>query len=152
LVATRRAHEDVNENGSSAVAPDAADVLDTPQAGSLALRGSAYAQPATAAGCCSHSLPLPLLIRHLHQVGFGRYTTALSIADNCCHHHRRRRQHDCAARVHRKGGGAPKRRDGEPARSSLLFSALGVLAALTFATLAGYSSTLVLGTVVASVG
>jgi len=142
----------VNENGSSAVAPDAADVLDTPQAGSLALRGSALRAAGYGGGMLLALIAVPLLIRHLHQVGFGRYTTALSIAT-------------IAATITEGGvstialreftAKAGARRNDVMASLlglRLLFSALGVLAALTFATLAGYSSTLVLGTVVASVG
>src|SRR5436190_9320524 len=56
------------------------DVLDTPRAGPLALRGGALRVAAYGGGMLLALVSAPLLIRHLHQAGFGRYITALSIA------------------------------------------------------------------------
>jgi O-antigen/teichoic acid export membrane protein len=94
----------------------------------------------------------PLLIRHLHQAGFGHYVTALSIA---------------TIAVGLTEGGVSMIALREFASSTgrerhsalrgilgirLLLSVVGVIAATAFAAVAGYSRTIVLGTAVAGIG
>ncbi len=94
----------------------------------------------------------PLLIRHLHQVGFGRYVTALSIAT-------------IAAGLTEGGVNAIALREFASRTGAergtamadmlgirLLLSVVGVLGATAFAVAAGYSRTIVIGTAIASVG
>ena len=56
------------------------DVLDSSAAGPLALRGSVMRVGGYGGGMLLALISAPLLVRHLHQVGYGRYVTALSIA------------------------------------------------------------------------
>lgn len=128
------------------------DVLDTSRAGPLALRGSVMRTIGTGGGMLLALISAPLVIRHLHQVGYGRYVTALSIA--------------AIASGLTEGGVtmialrefASRRgrsRDGAIASMlgvRLLLSALGLAAAVGFAAVAGYSQAIVLGTAVAGVG
>lgn len=94
----------------------------------------------------------PLLIRHLHQAGFGQYVTALSIAT-------------IAAGVTEGGVNTIALREfasrtGRDRDSvmrgmlgiRLLLSVVGVIAATVFAVAVGYSRIIVLGTAIAGIG
>ena len=133
--------------------PEAAgDVLDTARAGPLALRGSAMRLGGYGGGMLLALISAPLLIRHLHQIGYGRYITALSIAT-------------IAASL-TEGGvntiavrefASQKGSERDAAMSNmftirLLLSAVGVLATVGFAAAAGYGQAIVVGTAVAGVG
>lgn len=64
----------------AATDPEArADVLDTPQAGSTALRGSALRTGAYVTGLLLSLISAPLLARHLGVEGFGRYVTVTAL-------------------------------------------------------------------------
>jgi O-antigen/teichoic acid export membrane protein len=128
------------------------DVLDTAHAGPLALRGSALRVGGYVGGMLLALISAPLLIRHLHQTGFGQYVTALTIAT-------------IAAGLTEGGVNTIALREFAslhgPARddamrgllgSRLLLSLLGVLGATLFAVIAGYSETIVVGTAVAGIG
>jgi O-antigen/teichoic acid export membrane protein len=133
-------------------ADPAGDVLDTSRAGGLALRGSVLRVGGYGGGMLLALVSAPLLIRHLHQVGFGRYVTALSIAT-------------IAAGL-TEGGvntialrefASRTGRDRDAAMANvlgirLLLSVVGVIGATAFAAVAGYSHTIVLGTAIAGIG
>jgi len=133
-------------------ADPAGDVLDTSRAGGLALRGSVLRVGGYGGGMLLALISAPLLIRHLHQTGFGQYVTALSIAT-------------IAAGVTEGGvntialrefaSRAGRERDSAMAGMlgiRLLLSVVGVIAATVFAAAAGYSRVIVLGTAVAGIG
>jgi O-antigen/teichoic acid export membrane protein len=124
-------------------APDHADppgdVLDSSRAGALALRGSVLRLGGMGGGMLLALVAAPLLIRHLHQVGFGQYVTALSIAT-------------IAAGLTEGGVNAIAlrefaARDGRDRDAvmrdifgiRLLLSAAGVIGAVAFAAAVGYS-------------
>jgi O-antigen/teichoic acid export membrane protein len=128
------------------------DVLDTSRAGGLALRGSILRVGGYAGGTLLALVSAPLLIRHLHQAGFGQYVTALSIAT-------------IAAGLTEGGVNAVALREfasrtgreRDTAMSGmlgirLLLSVIGVIGATLFAAAAGYSRTIVIGTAIAGIG
>ena len=133
-------------------ADPAGDVLDTSRAGGLALRGSILRVGGYGGGMLLALISAPLLIRHLHQIGFGQYVTALSIAT-------------IAAGL-TEGGvntialrefASRTGRERDAAMSGilgirLLLSVVGVIGATAFAAAAGYSRTIVLGTAIAAIG
>jgi len=128
------------------------DVLDTPRAGPLALRGSVLRVGGYGGGMLLALISAPLLIRHLGQIGFGHYITAIAIVT-------------IAASLTEGGVNAIALRDfasqsGERRNDSMAhllgiriaLNVLGVLGSVAFALIAGYSSALVLGTAVAGIG
>jgi O-antigen/teichoic acid export membrane protein len=128
------------------------DVLDSRRAGPLALRGSVMRVGGYGGGMLLALISAPLLIRHLGQVGFGHYITAIAIVT-------------IAASLTEGGINAIALRDfasqtGERRNDSMahllgiriVLNVLGVLGSVAFAVVAGYSSTLVLGTAVAGIG
>ena len=128
------------------------DVLDSTWAGRLALRGSVLRVGGYGGGMLLALISAPLLIRHLNQVGYGRYITALSIAT-------------IAASLTEGGvntiavrefaSGARTDRDlamADMLSIRLLLSGLGMVGAVAFAAAAGYGEAIVVGTAVASVG
>jgi O-antigen/teichoic acid export membrane protein len=139
-------------HGTPADADRAGDVLDTSRAGGLALRGSVLRVGGYGGGMLLALVSAPLLIRHLHQTGFGHYVTALSIAT-------------IAAGL-TEGGvntialrefASRTGRERDAAMSGmlgirLLLSIAGVVGAVAFTLAAGYSRTIVLGTAIAGVG
>lgn len=133
-------------------ADDPADVLDTPEAGGRTIRGSALRAGSFGASTLLALISVPLLLRHLGVVEFGRYFTITSLIA-------------LVGGVTDVGlGGVVLReyavRTGA-ARDAfmrsvlgarLLLSAVGVAAACLFAVVAGYSDGLVLGTLLAGLG
>lgn len=133
-------------------ADPAGDVLDTSRAGGLALRGSVLRVGGYGGGMLLALVSAPLLVRHLHQTGFGRYVTALSIAmiaagltEGGVNTIALR---EFASRTGRERDAAMRGILG----IRLLLSAAGVIGATVFAAAAGYSQTIVLGTAIAGVG
>jgi O-antigen/teichoic acid export membrane protein len=59
--------------------PSPVEVLDTPEAGPIAIRGSAMRTAGYMAGVLLSAASAPLMIRHLGVVDFGRYVTVISI-------------------------------------------------------------------------
>jgi O-antigen/teichoic acid export membrane protein len=128
------------------------DILDTPQAGPAAIRGSALRTGGYVTGVLLSALSAPLLIRHLGIGDFGRYVTVLSLiaivgglADAGL----------TAVGVREYAVRAPD------ARRRLVQNLLGLRLVLTtiavggavaFSALAGYGSELVLGTLLAGIG
>ncbi|GAC1438834.1 MAG: hypothetical protein NVSMB51_15520 [Solirubrobacteraceae bacterium] len=128
------------------------DVLDSAQAGPRALRGGALRAGAYAGGVVLSLISAPLLIRHLHQVGFGHYVTVYSIIA-------------IVSGLTEGGLNALALRefttltddDRDRMMSNmlglrLLLSFGGAVLAVLFALLAGYSSELVLACAVAGLG
>jgi O-antigen/teichoic acid export membrane protein len=135
------------------VEPESAgDVLDTARAGPLALRGSALRVGGYGGGMLLALISAPLLIRHLHQGGYGRYITAVSVAT-------------ITASLTEGGVNAIAMREFASRRGPdrdaamanmlsirLLLSVLAMAAAVGFAAAVGYAQVIVVGTAVASVG
>jgi O-antigen/teichoic acid export membrane protein len=128
------------------------DVLDSAEAGPLALRGSAMRVAGYGGGMLLALLSAPLLIRHLGQVGFGHYVTAVSIVT-------------IAAGLTEGGVNTIALREfasrSRSERDTVMANLLGVrivlclvglLGAVAFTVAAGYDSTLIVGTAVAGVG
>jgi O-antigen/teichoic acid export membrane protein len=130
----------------------AADALDTPEAGRAATRGGLLRSAGYVLGVGLGVLSAPLLIRHLGEAEFGRYTTILSIVV-------------VAAGITEGGLNAillreHATREGAE-RDRVLANLLGVRLALTlvtmggavaFVAIAGYGSTLVVGAALAAAG
>ncbi|HTZ87489.1 MAG TPA: oligosaccharide flippase family protein [Solirubrobacteraceae bacterium] len=137
----------------SAVEPASeGDLLDTRQAGPAALRGSVLRTGAYVLGILLSLISAPLLVRHLGVATFGRYVSVLSLVT-------------IVAGFTEGGLNSVVLRefatlDGAR-RSAMMRSAIGMRIVLTlagvalvtaFAAIAGYGSTLVLGTLLAGVG
>ena len=130
----------------------AEDVLDTGEAGGQAIRGGALRAGSYLAGTLLALVSVPLLVRHLGVVEFGRYFTVVSLIG-------------LVGGVTDVGLGGVVLREytvrAGPDRDAFMRSILGarlaltsvgVVAAVLFALVAGYSSALVLGTGLAGVG
>jgi O-antigen/teichoic acid export membrane protein len=145
---------------SSPVLPPAAahaagsddDLVGSSAAGPAALRGSALLGGGYAAAIALSLVSSPLLIRHLGIADFGRYTTVVAIVTivsgltdaglvNIALREWATREGEDRARLMRSLLGV-----------RLELSAAGVAIGVVFAVLAGYDSTLVLGTLIAGVG
>ena len=130
----------------------AVDVLDTPEAGALAIRGSAVRTLGYVVGALLAVVSAPLLVRHLGVVDFGRYYTVISLvalvggvtdiglATVAVREYAARTGADRDAFMRQILG------------ARLLLSVVGVLGAMGFAVLAGYGSELVIGTALAGAG
>jgi len=128
------------------------DVLDSSEAGPAALRGGALRSGGYALGLLLSLAAAPLLVRHLGQVGFGRYITALSVA-TVVTGFTEAGLNAIAVREYSSSSGAARHRMLADAMGlRIVLSGLGVLIATAFAAVAGYGSALVLGTLLASVG
>jgi O-antigen/teichoic acid export membrane protein len=137
---------------SPAGADAAPDVLDTSSAGGLALRGSVLRLGGYGGGMLLGLVAAPLLIRHLHQAGFGQYVTALSIATIAVG----LTEGGVSTIALREFASSTGRERDSAMRGilgiRLLLSVVGVIAATVFAAAAGYSRTVVLGTAIAGIG
>jgi O-antigen/teichoic acid export membrane protein len=132
--------------------PDGRDLLDTPDAGVAAIRGSALRIGGYVGGVGLSVVSSALLFRHLGVVASGSYVTVLSLVT-------------LAGGISDAGLatiGVRELSTLSPAQAPrfyrglsglrLTFSAIGVLFAVAVAALSGYSSTLVVGTLVAGGG
>jgi O-antigen/teichoic acid export membrane protein len=128
------------------------DVLDTESAGGLALRGSVLRLGGYGGGMMLALVSAPLLIRHLHQTGFGQYVTALSIATIAVG----LTEGGVSMIALREFASSTGRERDSAMRGilgiRLLLSVAGVVAATGFAAAAGYSQTIVIGTAIAGIG
>jgi O-antigen/teichoic acid export membrane protein len=68
-----------SEDHPTALAELESDLLDTPQAGPAAIRGSALRTAGYVVGVALSIVSVPLLIRHLGVVEYGRYVTVVSL-------------------------------------------------------------------------
>ncbi|MGI8623538.1 MAG: oligosaccharide flippase family protein [Solirubrobacteraceae bacterium] len=128
------------------------DVLDSFEAGPAALRGGALRSGGYALGLLLSLAAAPLLVRHLGQVGFGRYVAVISIA-TVVTGFTEAGLNAIAVREYSSLQGAERDRVLANALGlRIALSGLGVLIATAFAALAGYSGELVLGTALTSFG
>jgi O-antigen/teichoic acid export membrane protein len=129
-----------------------ADLLDTSQAGPTALRGSAMRTGAYVLGILLSLISAPLLVRHLGVAEFGRYVTVISLVTIVGGF----TEGGLNIVVLREIATLSGDRRRELMRSAIgvriVLTVIGVALAVAFAALAGYGSTLVLGTVLGGTG
>lgn len=136
----------------SATLGEPADLLDTPHAGPAAIRGSLLRAAGYVAGILISIVSISLLIRHLGVADFGRYVTVTSLITIV--------QGVTDAGLTLIGVrefAVRSSTDRDRLMRNLVgvrlaVTLVGVLLATGFAALAGYGSTLVLGTILAGVG
>ena len=128
-------------------------MLDTSRAGPLALRGSALRVGGYGGGMLLALISAPLLVRHLHQVGYGRYVTALSIATIAASLTEGGVNTIALREFASRTGRRARRGDGEPARlPSAAQRPRHRSPRSPLPPLAGYSRTIVIGTLIAGLG
>jgi O-antigen/teichoic acid export membrane protein len=141
-----------NAAQSSPDAHEGPDTLDTPQAGPLALRGGLLRLGGYGGVILLGLIAVPLLARHLHRIGYGNYTLAITIAT-------------IAVGLTEGGVNVVTLREyttriGDERTSALanmlgirlLLSAVSVIVAVGFAAVAGYAADIVLATALAAIG
>jgi O-antigen/teichoic acid export membrane protein len=94
----------------------------------------------------------PLLIRHLHQTGFGQYVTALSIATIAASLTEGGVNTIALREFASRTGHARDETMSSILGMRLVLSAVGVIGATAFAAAVGYSPTIVIGTAIAAIG
>jgi O-antigen/teichoic acid export membrane protein len=128
------------------------DLLDTSQAGPAALRGSVLRTGAYVLGILLSLVSAPLLIRHLGVAAFGRYVSVLALVTIVSGFTEGGLNNIVLREFATLSG---------PRREQMMRSAIGIRIVLTlvgvalvvaFAAVAGYGSTLVLGTLLAGLG
>jgi O-antigen/teichoic acid export membrane protein len=128
------------------------DLLDTEAAGPAALRGSVLRTSAYVLGILLSLISAPLLVRHLGVSDFGRYVAVLSVV-TIVSGFTEGGLNSIVLREYATLEGHTRR---ELVRSAIgiriVLTVVGVLFAVAFAALAGYGSTLVLGTALAGIG
>lgn len=130
----------------------APDLLDTSDAGPAALRGGALRSAGYAAGLLLSLASAPLLIRHLGQADFGKYVTVASVVTIVAGFTEAGLA-TIAVRDHSTLRGAARDRAlADAIGLRITLSAVAILLAAAFSTVAGYGSLLVAGTVLAGVG
>lgn len=130
----------------------AGDVLDTPQAGPTALRGSVLRSGAYMLGILLSLVSAPLLIRHLHQVDYGRYITVIALVA-IIGGLTEGGLNTVALREYASHSGVERERlMANLLGIRIVLSVAGVVGAVAFAALAGYGRNMVLGTLLASLG
>jgi O-antigen/teichoic acid export membrane protein len=129
----------------------AGDVLDTPQAGPVALRGGVLRTGAFALGILLSLISAPLLIRHLGRIEYGHYVTVIALV-TIVGGLTEGGVNTVALRSYTSHTGAERSR----LMANLLgvrigLSVVGIGGAVAFAALAGYDRDLVLGTLLVGV-
>jgi O-antigen/teichoic acid export membrane protein len=129
-----------------------ADLLDTEAAGQAALRGSALRTSAYVLGILLSLISAPLLVRHLGVSDFGHYVAVLSLV-TIVSGFTEGGLNSIVLREYATLQGDSRR---ELIRSAIgiriVLTIVGVAMAVGFAAVAGYGSTLVLGTALAGAG
>jgi O-antigen/teichoic acid export membrane protein len=137
---------------SELAAGDAPDLLDTPAAGAAAIRGGALRIGGYVAGVAISVLASALLLRHLGVVAVGNYVTVLSLVTLVA----LVAEAGLAAIGVRELSTLPPALARDFFRSlaglRLVLIAVAVAVAVAFSLLSGYSSTLVVGTLIAGSG
>ena len=137
---------------STQVSPAPEDVLDTPEAGGLLVRGAAFRFGSYVGVVATSVLSAALLTRHLGTVRFGQYTTIMSLTAVVAN--------VTDAGMSNLGTREYAVLEGE-ARENMMRDLLGLRLALTllgiplavaFAAAAGYSAALLIGTILAGLG
>jgi O-antigen/teichoic acid export membrane protein len=134
--------------------PDAPapDLLDTPEAGAAAIRGGALRLAGYGGGVAFALASIPLLVRHLGVVDFGRYTLVVSIIAMVQGFTEGGLQ---AIGVREYSVLSATERDQMMRRLlalRVLATLTGIGLAIAFCVIAGYDSTIILGTLVAGLG
>lgn len=137
---------------NDAIDPGRGDILDTAEAGGRAIRGASLRVTGYVAGAAVTLISVPLLVRHLGVVDFGRYSTVVSLIA-------------IVGGVTEAGLGsvavreyavlAGERRDQfmrDVLGARAVLTGVGVLGGVAFAAAAGYGSSLVLGAALAGLG
>jgi O-antigen/teichoic acid export membrane protein len=128
------------------------DVLDTPEAGPAALRGSALRSGAYVGGILLSLVSAPLLIRHLQHVGYGRYIVVVSLV-TIVGGLTEGGVNAVALRTYTNYSGAERTHMlANLLGVRILLSVVGVAAAVLFAALVGYPRDMVLGTFLVGIG
>jgi O-antigen/teichoic acid export membrane protein len=131
---------------------EAQDLLDTPQAGPVALRGGALRSGAYVLGILLSLISAPLLIRHLGQVEYGRYITVIALV-TIVGGLSEGGVNAVALRSYTNHSGDERTRlMANVLGVRMCLSIVGVGGAVAFAALAGYGRDLVLGTFLVGVG
>jgi O-antigen/teichoic acid export membrane protein len=128
------------------------DLLDSPQAGPAALRGSALRSAGYVGGLLLTLASAPLLIRHLGQADFGRYVAIQSIVTVVAGLTEGGLNAIALREYATLAGGQRRRLLADVLGLRMALSVAAVIVAVLFAAVAGYGSTLVLGTLLAGAG
>lgn len=137
---------------ATAEPPTAENVLDTAQAGPAALRGSAVRTGAYVTGLLLSVISAPLLVRHLGEVEFGHYMTVVALVTIVAGF-TEGGLNTIVLRGFATLGDEQRRRMMRSAIGMrLLLTLTGVALIVVFAAVAGYSTAMVIGTVLAGVG
>jgi len=134
-------------------APDDYDILDSRRAGAIAMRGGAMRTLAFSGSLLLALLTAPLVVRHLGDVDFGRYSTVLAIVAIVTG----LTEGGVNSVAMRALSSAADRRERDRIMADLLglrmvLSTAGILIAVGFTQLAGYGGGLVLGALLAGIG
>lgn len=128
------------------------DVLDDASAGAVAIRGSVIRVGAYGIGLLIAMVSIPLLVRHLGQVGFGQYFTVLSLVAIVSGLSEGGINVLATREYVTKAGASRDWMMGNLFGLRIALSVIGGVVAVLFALLAGYDHVLVLGTGVAVIG
>jgi len=128
------------------------DVLDTPQAGPAAIRGSFLRTGGYVAGLLLALASTPLLFRHLGVAEFGRYTTVLSLITLAAGFSEGGINSIALREWATRAPGERQRLMANLLGMRIVLSIAAVAGALLFGVLAGYDSVLMAATAVAGVG
>ncbi|MGI8624069.1 MAG: polysaccharide biosynthesis C-terminal domain-containing protein [Solirubrobacteraceae bacterium] len=139
-------------SATGGVAPPERDALDHPSAGSRAIRGSALRGMGYAVGTLLTLASAPLLVRHLGLVESGRYFTVVALVALVGGVSDAGLAVIAVREYAVRTGPERDRFMREILGARLGLTVAGVLAATTFAALAGYGGALILGTVLAGLG
>jgi O-antigen/teichoic acid export membrane protein len=128
------------------------DLIDTPEAGGVAIRGGALQLGGYIVGTAAAVVPAALLLRHLGVVETGEYVTVLSLVSLTGGLTEAGLAAIGVRELSTLTGASARRFFANLIGLRLVFAAAGVLVALAFAALSGYDATLVLGTLLAGAG
>lgn len=139
--------------GAAAMSADDFEILDSRAAGGVAIRGGMIRTAALAGSLLLGLLSAPLLVRHLGDADFGRYSSVLAVVAIVTG----LTEGGINTVAMRMLAGAADGRERDRAMRDLLglrlvLSTVGIACAVAFSTIAGYGGELVLGTLCAAVG
>lgn len=139
------------EGVSDALPVPPRDILDTPEAGPVAIRGSTLRGAGYALALLLSLGSVPLLVRHLGLVDFGRYVTVTALVTLAGGVTEGGLQAVATREYTLRSGSDRRRLMRNLLGVRLALTTVGIAAAVGFALLAGYDRTLVLGTAIAGV-
>jgi O-antigen/teichoic acid export membrane protein len=129
-----------------------ADPLDTSDAGPLALRGSLLRLAGYAGTLLLALVAVPLIARHLHRIGYGRYTLSITIATIGVSLSEGGLSLVALREYTTRSGNDRERVLANLLGIRILLGGLSIAAAVAFAAVAGYGATVVLATGLAAFG